>query len=123
RLPCPEGAPRLDRWLAEQPSVGSRRRAREALESGKVSVDGRAVGPEEGGLPVPAGAVVEIDWNRPGTSRAATSATRRLQGAGLRIVFEDPLVVVIDKPPGLLTDTVGSGQAGRHSVLKRLRDW
>jgi 23S rRNA pseudouridine1911/1915/1917 synthase len=123
RIRCETGAERLDRLLADQPSVGTRRRAREALESGKITLDGRVVTAEEGGLPVPAGATVEIHWTRPGTSRAAVRSQRGLDTVGLRILFEDRDVVVVDKPPGLLTDTAGEQQKDRDSVVKRLGAW
>jgi 23S rRNA pseudouridine1911/1915/1917 synthase len=122
-LSCPEGASRLDRWLAGFPSVGSRRRASEVIETGKVAIGERVVTAEEAGLPVPAGATVTISWNRRGSSKRAAESDRRLAGVGLRILYEDRDVVAVDKPPGLLTDTVGPGQADRDSVVKRVHDW
>lgn len=122
-LVCREGATRLDRWLSEQPSIGSRRRAREVIESGKVKVDGRPVTVQEAGLPVSIGCTVQIAWNERGTSKRATETDKRLTGVGLRILHEDRDVVAVDKPPGLLTDTVGKQQSKRDSVAKRLDDW
>jgi 23S rRNA pseudouridine1911/1915/1917 synthase len=89
------------------------------VERGKVTVGDRVVSPEEHGLPLPPGAVVAIAWNRPGTSGRAATADRRFADTGLRILHEDEDVVVVDKPPGLLTD-VAPGQADRDSVRKRL---
>lgn len=112
---------RLDKVLASDPSVGSRRRAREAVETGKVFVDGRIVTPEEAGLPLPIGAVVEVRWNAPGTSMAKKKGEAGLTASGLRILFQDDDVVAVDKPPGLLTDTASVQQAReRDSVRKRL---
>ena len=62
---------RLDKFVASLRSVGSRRRAREAIDSGKVLLDGRRVGPADRALPVSVNMTVEIEWNRPGTSRSA----------------------------------------------------
>ncbi|MCB9666386.1 MAG: RluA family pseudouridine synthase [Alphaproteobacteria bacterium] len=122
--PCRDGADRLDRWLAAWPRVGSRRKASALLAGGKVDVDGRTVGPVEGGLPVPAGSRVAVVWDRPGTSRQAVRARGELVEAGLRILHEDDRVVAIDKPPGLLTDTATARQAReRDSVRARITAW
>ncbi|HMV66719.1 MAG TPA: S4 domain-containing protein, partial [Myxococcota bacterium] len=46
-----EGAERLDKLLAQRPSVRSRRRAAEVIATGKVHIDGRVALGEEAGLP------------------------------------------------------------------------
>lgn len=113
---------RLDRLLAGMERVGSRNRARELLESGKVTVDGRKVGPGEGGAPVPVGAVVEIAWNKPGTGRDQVRARQSIAEAGLVILYEDDHVLCVDKPPGLLTDAATEEQRReRDTVTARLR--
>ncbi len=115
------GGQRLDRLLAARPSVTSRRRASEAVDSGKVYINGRLVAAEEAGLPVPAGADVEIRWNQPGTGAERRKGEKGLEAAGLRILHDDGDVIAVDKPPGLLTDTADSVQAKeRDSVKKRL---
>ena len=91
---------RLDKVLAARPDVGSRRRAREAVETGKVTVDGEIC--REAGLPVEAGQTVEVHWNRPGTGKAVQKAKQELRDAGLSIVYEDEHLRVIDKPAGLV---------------------
>lgn len=115
---------RLDRVLAVLPRVTSRRRAREALESGKVAVDGRPCGPEDGGRALDAGARVVVTWNRPGTSHVAARARQGLRDADVRVIYEDDVLVAVDKPPGLLTDTADRVQAQeRDSLSRRLRAW
>jgi 23S rRNA pseudouridine1911/1915/1917 synthase len=117
-----EGAgQRLDRILTARASVGSRRRAAEVVDTGKVWIDGRCVLSEEKGLPVPEGASVEIQWNRPGSGAERKKGERGLAHAGLRILHDDGDMIAIDKPPGLLTDTADAVQAKeRDSVKKRL---
>lgn len=116
-----EAGERLDKWLASWPDVGSRRRAREALDTGKVTVDGRRVGGEAGGQPLVLGQRVGVDWNRPGTGKARRSGERGLSEAGLHILLEDDDLIAVDKPVGLLTDTASDEQAKtRDSVRKRL---
>ena len=113
---------RLDKVLAARPDVGSRRRAREAVETGKVTVDGEIC--REAGLPVEAGQTVEVHWNRPGTGKAVQKAKQELRDAGLSIVYEDEHLVAVDKPAGLLTDTASQEQhRTRDSAYKRLRAW
>lgn len=124
RRTCPQAEPRLDRWLASWKSVGSRKRASSLVMSGKVDIDGVAVGPDAGGMPVAKGAVVELHWNRPGTSKPVTAARSAMRSAGLSVLYEDARVVVVDKPPGLLTDTATRHQArNRDSVRARLATW
>lgn len=123
-VPTPTGAARLDKLLASWPTVGSRRRAREAVASGKVTIDGQPVGVTEMGLPVSPGAQVEIAWNRPGSGRAADRANRQLARAGLRVLYEDAEVVCIHKPAGLLTDTATAAQArDQDSARQQLQAW
>lgn len=116
-----EMVPRIDAWLAGQASVGSRRRAREALESGKVAVDGRTLTGAEAGLPVPAGAEVVLSWSRPGTGLRGVRASKGMADVGLRVLYEDPTLIAVDKPAGLLTVAADQKQrAQRDTVQKRL---
>lgn len=124
RVTVTEADQRLDQVLAALERVGSRNRARRVLESGKVSVDGQPVGLDDAGRRLAAGAVVRIDWDRPGSSLAAVRGRRRIAEAGLEILYEDEHVLAIDKPAGLLTDTASVQQAReRDSVRKRLTPW
>ncbi len=95
----------------------SRGQVQRAIRSGKVAVDGETV--TEPGVRPPAGAVVGIDWSRPGTSKRATSARSRLSQARIQIVFEDDDLLVLDKPPGLLTDTATRKQARERDSLRK----
>ncbi|MEZ4318785.1 MAG: RluA family pseudouridine synthase [Myxococcota bacterium] len=109
---------RLDTWLATHTSVGSRGRAKKALASGKVRVDDRPVGTEQAGIALEAGAIVEIQWARPGTAAAPTAARQRLTRAGVRLLFVDDAMVVADKPAGLLTDTATRAQQRNRECLR-----
>lgn len=113
-------AGRLDKLVASWDDVSSRRRAREAIETGKVLVDGEVC--REPGQRVEAGSQVELQWNRPGTSKAKLKSSEEMRVAGLQILHEDPHLIAIDKPPGMLTDTASLEQhRTRDSVYKRLR--
>lgn len=113
---------RLDKAVAARESVGARRRARTVVESGKVSVDGSECC--DAGRLLAAGEVVSISWNRPGTSRPKSVGGTAAVVAGLRILHEDSAVIVVDKPPGLLTDSATRRQElDRDTVTKRLQPY
>ncbi len=109
---------RLDRSVAER--VGSRQRARDVLQSGKVWVDGAPVGLEAAGIIVPVGAVVDLRWNTPGTGRTRTKGRVDLQEHGVEVIYEDPDLVVFNKPTGLLTDTASEAQRKAERSLVAL---
>lgn len=123
RVVSPDDAgARLDKWLAGWPSVGSREKARQALRSGKVSVDGVVVGPDDGGTVLRAGGRVEIAWTRPGTNAKATAGRVALTRANVRVVYQDDAIVVVDKPAGLLTDAADAAQARDEDTLRKRLD-
>jgi len=102
---------RLDlRLIREHPSL-SRRRAREVIEKGQVTVDGALV--REAGALVPETAAVAFDPNRRALSRARSS---------LPILYEDDHVIVVDKPAGLLTVPTGPGLR-EDTALARVQDY
>src|SRR5437867_7186446 len=90
---------RLDKFLADRERIGSRARAVEALERGKIFVNEREVTVGEAGSRLAAGDVVRAWMDRPGSAkRRATLGDDR----DLPIVYEDDTLVVLDKPAGLL---------------------
>src|SRR6266545_3030275 len=91
---------RLDKFLADRERIGSRARAAEALERGKIFVNEREVTVSEAGTRLAAGDVVRAWMDRPGSAkRRATLGDAR----DLPIVYEDDTLVVLNKPPGLLS--------------------
>src|SRR5262249_50991991 len=90
---------RLDKFLAAAERLGSRGRAAEALERGKIFLNGREAGIRAAAVRLAAGDVVRLWMGRPG------SGTRRqARGAGrdLEIGFEEAALIVLNKPAGLL---------------------
>ncbi len=123
-VPPEQAGARLDRLVVGLNQVGSRRRAQAAIASGKVSIDGRRCSAEDIGEPVPAGAEIQLDWGRPGSSAARVKARRGLDEAGLRVIHQDRWLVAVDKPAGLLSDTATRKQAQeRDSLRARLQVW
>ena len=90
---------RLDKYLAAPERLRSRARAATAIERGKVYVNGAEAGPADAAARLSAGDVVRVWMDRPGTSRGRR---RPVEIAGLRVLYEDDAVLVIDKPAGLL---------------------
>jgi 23S rRNA pseudouridine1911/1915/1917 synthase len=97
---------RLDRFLAAAERLGSRGRASAALERGKVFVNDREAGPRQGAVRLAAGDRVRVWMDRPGSAtrrHAAPSKRGAGPGGGPEIIFEDNLLLVVNKPAGLLT--------------------
>lgn len=120
----PDGAPRLDAALVATGLISSRRKASQAISSGKVDINGEVI--RVAGTPVPPDATIAVDWNRAGTGRAQVAARALLTSQQVEIVFEDGDLLVLNKPAGMLTDTATRAQerdAGslRHLVERYLR--
>jgi 23S rRNA pseudouridine1911/1915/1917 synthase len=92
---------RLDKFLAAPARLGSRGRAAVALERGKIFVNGEEAGPGEAASRLAPGDSVQVWMDRPGSSRKLTQRPPR--PGELPIVYEDDSLVVVNKPPGLLT--------------------
>jgi 23S rRNA pseudouridine1911/1915/1917 synthase len=92
-LPSPTTDAPLLAWLIEALRPMSRSRVKEWLRDGRISING-----------VP---VTRFDHPlRPGdrvTVSREGAANRRAVGANIAVVYEDDALIVIDKPPGLLT--------------------
>lgn len=91
---------RLDKFLASSERLGSRKRVATALERGKVFVNDVEVGLAEASRPLRAGDVVRVWMDRPGSARRRTGP---FESGQLQIVFEDDLLLVVNKPAGLLS--------------------
>jgi len=114
---------RLDQVLAARVAGLSRRQARVLLDIGGVFVDGRRV--KVAGRPMHKGEEVvavmggALARATKKTGRAARSADER-QLPPFSVVFEDDDVVVVEKPPGLLTaPTPESDRNNLADLLKR----
>jgi 23S rRNA pseudouridine1911/1915/1917 synthase len=82
---------RLDKLVAERYGL-SRRAAQEAVRNGKVDLDGERC--DEPGRELESDASIEFFPNRPKLRKVA---------GHLRILYEDPHVLIVDKPAGLLS--------------------
>lgn len=91
---------RLDKFLAAADRLGSRSKAATALEKGKVLLNGDDTAASDASRLLRAGDVVRLWTDRPGSARRKLGA---FVDGELRVVYEDEALVVVDKPPGLLS--------------------
>jgi 23S rRNA pseudouridine1911/1915/1917 synthase len=103
---------RLDLLLIRRHPGLSRRKARDVIEKGQVSVAGTMV--REPGREVEEGAAVEFDPNRRALSRARCT---------LPVLHEDENVIVVDKPAGLLSVPSAPGVHDEETALRHVQDY
>ena len=113
-----EGGVRLDKFLAAADRLGSRARARSALERGKVFVNDEEAGPADASRRLTGGDAVRVWIDRPGSARALREPAAI---GGLRIVFEDDDLFVVDKPAGMLAVPL-ERRATSGSAFELLKD-
>ncbi len=92
---------RLDKFLADERRLQSRSRAQTALERGKLFVNGTEATLKDAQRRLAVGDDVRLWMDRPGSSKSRV--TRGPRSGELAIVYEDEALVVVNKPPGLLT--------------------
>jgi 23S rRNA pseudouridine1911/1915/1917 synthase len=95
-----EQGSRLDKFLAATDRLGSRSRVAAALERGKVFVNDVEAGLADASRRLRAGDVVRVWMDRPGSARRRTVP---YDVGPLQILFEDDLLLVVNKPSGLLS--------------------
>lgn len=103
---------RLDLALIRIHPELSRRRARDVIEKGQVSVSGATV--VEAGAAVPDGARITWDPHRKARPRARLS---------LPILYVDASLVIVDKPAGLLSVPSSPDATGEDTALLRVEDY
>jgi len=91
---------RLDKYLAAPGRLGSRAKAFAGLERGKVFLDGVEAGAADAATPLTAGQLVRVWMDRPGSAKPRRTQT---QIGDLDIIFEDNVLLVVNKPAGLLS--------------------
>lgn len=91
---------RLDKFLAASDRLGSRKRVATALERGKVFVNDVEAGLEEASRRLRVGDVIRVWMDRPGSAKSRTGP---FEVGQLQILFEDDLLLVVNKPAGLLS--------------------
>ena len=103
---------RLDLALIRDYPGMSRRKARDVIEKGQVTVAGQTV--REAGRMVAEGAAIAFDPSRPALPQARSS---------LPILHQDDAVLVVDKPAGLLTVATVPGAEDEDTAQARAEDY
>lgn len=91
---------RLDKYLADPDRLGSRRRAADALERGKIYLNDAEVGLSDSGRRLSAGDLVRAWLDRPGTAKRQP---RLGVTDDLDVVYEDDVMIVVNKSAGILS--------------------
>ena len=113
---------RLDKFLADPERLGSRRRASVALDRGKVFVNAVEAAKDAAATRLTAGDLVRVWMDRPGSARARGRGPSRSRD--LRIIYEDDVLIVLDKPAGLLAvplERRGGAPSIYDQVMEHLR--
>jgi 23S rRNA pseudouridine1911/1915/1917 synthase len=109
-MPANEVPIRLDLALSTSQPGMSRRKAREVIEKGQVTVDGALV--QEPGRTVAPSAAIVWNPNRKALPRARLSLTK---------LYEDDHLLIVDKPAGLLSvPTADAAADAEDTVLARV---
>jgi 23S rRNA pseudouridine1911/1915/1917 synthase len=106
---------RLDRWLARRLPVLSRARLQSLIEAGAVLLDGGVARPS---ARLRAGQAVEVTVPEP------TAAVPQAEDIPLAVVYEDPHLLVVDKPAGLVVHPGAGTSSGTlvNALLHRVKD-
>jgi 23S rRNA pseudouridine1911/1915/1917 synthase len=95
-----ESGLRLDKFLASAHRLGSRARAAAAIERGKVYVNDTEVTIADAGRLLAGGDAISVWMDKPGSAKGGPRVRQRGE---LDIVYEDDRLIVVNKPPGLLS--------------------
>ena len=107
---------RFDLWLTRHAGAGSRSRAAEWIEKGKIFLNGEPIDARQAAHRMREGDRVGLWMDRPGSSRAADRAVRDASHL-LRIVHEDEALVAVDKAVGLLVEPLPDSGRSEVTVL------
>jgi 23S rRNA pseudouridine1911/1915/1917 synthase len=113
-----ESGVRLDKFLSRAGRAGSRARAVDAIERGKIFLNDREATPGDVGVAVAAGDRIRLWIDRPGSAKARYRTGRVGE---LDIVFEDEALLVVNKPPGMLAVPLAR-KADAPSLYDQIRD-
>lgn len=112
-VPPAAGGERLDRLVAGAPGIGTRSRAKQLIDAGRVRVGGTA---RRAAYVVRAGDAVEIDVPPPEPSGIEPEALP------LSVVYEDAHLLAVDKAAGMVVHPAPGARRGTlvHALAHRL---
>ena len=120
-IAAPDAGARLDAFLAARPEIGSRGKAREAIERGKVFLNGEELVYSDAARRLAAGDRVGFWPDRPGSARARSRRVVATRHA-LDVVFEDQSILVVDKPAGWLVEPLPGDAHSEVTLLDLIGD-
>jgi 23S rRNA pseudouridine1911/1915/1917 synthase len=112
---------RIDAWLAVRPEIGSRGKARDAIECGKLFLNGAELTFADAGRRLAAGDTVGFWPDRPGSSRPRSRQIVSARAA-FAVVHQDDEIVVVNKPPGWLVEPLPEEARGEVTLLDLVAD-
>jgi 23S rRNA pseudouridine1911/1915/1917 synthase len=112
-VPAESAGMRLDRFLATAEPVVTRSRAKQLIDAGRVRVDGE---PRKSSHPLRAGARVDVTLPAPVASAVVA------EPLPLVVLYEDPHLLALDKPPGMAVHPAPGTPGGTvvNALLHRL---
>jgi 23S rRNA pseudouridine1911/1915/1917 synthase len=112
---------RLDKFLAAADRCGSRGRAAAALGCGKVYLNGAEVSVSGAATRLAPGHVVRVWMDRPGSAARRPRAGR---SGDLDVIYEDDVLLAVNKPAGLLAvplERKGDARSAYEQVEEHFR--
>jgi len=112
-VPAEAAGQRLDRFLSTVAPVGTRSRAKQLIDGGRVRVDGSA---RKSAHLVRGGELVDVDVPPP------EPLSVEPEDIPLRVLYEDDELLAIDKPPGMVVHPAPGARRGTlvHALAYRL---
>jgi len=112
-VPAEAAGQRLDRFVAGAPGVGTRSRAKQLIDAGRVRVNGA---PAKSARIVRAGERMTVDIPAPEPLRGEP------EDIPLRVLYEDEHLLAIDKPAGMVVHPAPGARRGTlvHALAHRL---
>ena len=95
---------RLDRWLASQPDAPTRSQIAQAIEAGRVTMDGETA---KASRKLRGGERITVE--APSAAPAAAVSAERID---LDILYADDRVVAVNKPPGMVVHPAAGNRTG-----------
>ena len=112
----PDEGLRLDKFLAAPARLGSRARVASALSRGKIFLNSTEATPADASRRMVRGDVLRVWMDRPGSARSRLGA---FIDGDLHVLHEDNDLIVVNKPPGILTVPL-ERRAGAPSIVDLL---
>jgi 23S rRNA pseudouridine1911/1915/1917 synthase len=113
-IPTEHIGERMDKWLARPDLLGSRSKAKKALDRGKIFLNGAEATLADAGRWLREGDKILFWMDRPGTAKIVSK--NQPHRSGLWVVYEDNDLIVINKPAGLLVHPLDDEESDKTLI-------